>query len=243
MGRVGDGERLHDREGFLAGVDAVLAEFGDGGDPEPAFHDLGRTGVWEVVPVGGTEPRAGFTARSHEHLRVDVSFRTRASNTVRARLLGAVDDHEALLAFVGLADYARVDARGTTTPGRRPVSGTTVARSREVAKHVKALHDNRCQFCGTRLRTAFGFHSEAAHIVGLGVHGGEDVPENVLCLCPNCHVQFDTFALYVDEHEVVRWVHDGAGAGRLRRHPEHHVDPAHLAHQRKLCAIEPVNRP
>ncbi|GGP45777.1 HNH endonuclease [Saccharothrix coeruleofusca] len=242
ISRVENSDRLHTLGRFRSEVGDVLAEFGGDNAPHPerAFHELSRTGAWEVVQSGDAEPRAGFTAWSHERLRADVAFRTRAINAIRARFLHSIDDHEALLAFVGLADYARVDALGTSTPGKRPRSGTATARVRDVARHVKALHDNQCQFCGTRLRTGFGFHSEAAHIVGLAaVHGGEDVPENVLCLCRNCHVQFDTFALYVDEHDVVRWVHDGSEAGRLRRHPEHYVDPAHLAYQRSLCAIDP----
>ncbi|QFZ24753.1 HNH endonuclease [Saccharothrix syringae] len=89
------------------------------------------------------------------------------------------------------------------------------------------------------MSTAFGYCSQAAHIRGLGRHGGPDEPANVLCLCANCHVEFDNFALYVDEDGVVRRVRDRSSVGELRRHPEHAVDERHLAYHRELCVIGP----
>ena len=41
--------------------------------------------------------------------------------------------------------------------------------------------------------------SGGAHIKGLGrPHNGPDIIENMLCLCPNHHDQFDKYSFYID---------------------------------------------
>ena len=35
------------------------------------------------------------------------------------------------------------------------------------------------------------FYAEAHHLIPLGKHGGLDVEENIICVCPNCHVKLD----------------------------------------------------
>lgn len=77
-------------------------------------------------------------------------------------------------------------------PKRVQQSTLRVVRDTEQARRIKKLYDYRCQVCGTRLEGSGGPYAEAAHIKPLGQpHNGPDVPENVLCLCPNHHVLFD----------------------------------------------------
>ena len=53
--------------------------------------------------------------------------------------------------------------------------------------------------------TPAGPYAEAAHIQPLGKpHNGPDVPENILCLCPNDHLLFDMGALTIDDDFVVQ---------------------------------------
>lgn len=102
-------------------------------------------------------------------------------------------------------------------------------RDSALAQQVKALHDFTCQFCGTRLQTPAGPYAEAAHIRPLGSpHHGPDELENLLCLCPNCHVLFDLGGVSVDE--------DGSllgSYGRLRKHRQHPIAPQQLAYHRE----------
>lgn len=75
---------------------------------------------------------------------------------------------------------------------RREVTGLRLVRDTAVARAVKRLYEARCQVCGEQVRTPAGPYAEAAHIRPLGrPHDGPDVAENVLCLCPNHHVEFD----------------------------------------------------
>ncbi|MFT7838107.1 HNH endonuclease [Saccharothrix sp. BKS2] len=238
IGRAADRDAppLHPRDALRAEVGRLLADHGQAVDPDRVVRGLARPGLW----VAGRE-RAGFAAPLHGRLRREVPFRTWTVNAVRSRLLDDSVDQEELLAAVGLVEHAAVSGATRTTGAteRRGRTGSVIVRNPANAKQVKRRHDDRCQFCGTRLRTAFGHYSEAAHIRGLGLHGGPDEPANMLCLCANCHVEFDNFALYVDEDGVVRRVRDRSEVGPLRRHPEHYIDEEHLTYHRELCVIGP----
>ncbi|MFI9052650.1 YDG/SRA domain-containing protein [Streptomyces sp. NPDC053427] len=85
---------------------------------------------------------------------------------------------------------------------RRTVERELRIRDSAVVRQVKAMYDNTCQICNLRLEVSPGgeAYSEAAHIQALGKpHNGPDKVENVLCLCPNCHVLFDRGALQLTD--------------------------------------------
>ncbi|MEU8076033.1 HNH endonuclease [Catellatospora citrea] len=157
-------------------------------------------------------------------------------------------DHAALLADIGLAGYdsaagvPTIYPQGTLADGsegetaRRAITAYRVVRDSQVAKAVKELHDHHCQVCGLRLQTSNGGYSEAAHIRGLGApHHGPDRLTNLLCLCPNHHVLFDTFTIYIDRDGIVRGAADGSPISELRYHARHRIDPEHVSYHRQLC--------
>lgn len=118
---------------------------------------------------------------------------------------------------------------GVVTPGRRSSMVQRVIRSTEVVNFVKQLHDYRCQCCGIRLETQAGPYAEGAHIRPLGApHNGPDVPENVLCLCPNHHVLFDAGAILIEDDLTLTTLR-----GELRVVPEHSVAVAHIRYHRE----------
>lgn len=115
-------------------------------------------------------------------------------------------------------------------PERRLSLVSRVVRDTEVTRRVKALHGYRCQVCGETVETATGSYAEAAHIRPLGrPHNGPDVPENVLCLCPNHHVAFDRWAFTLaDDLSLV------GHPGRLRTVRGHAPARVHIAYHRAL---------
>lgn len=122
---------------------------------------------------------------------------------------------------------------GNARPDRVPTTSQRLVRSVEVAVYVKSLHDHTCQACGTRLDLNGRAYSEAAHIRALGrPHSGPDVPQNALCLCPNCHVLFDNGAMLI--RPGLEIMINGVLAGSLRTHPSHVIDPAHLDYHRSV---------
>lgn len=112
-------------------------------------------------------------------------------------------------------------------PGRTQIVTSRIDRDPGIVRQVKALYKDTCQICATQLKTAAGTYSEAAHIRPLGrPHNGLDRLDNLLCLCPNCHKQFDGHALRIDDGRQVFEL--GSFRGKLEVHRRHKIDPANL---------------
>ena len=84
-----------------------------------------------------------------------------------------------------------------TPPARVNAVVSRIVRDTSLTRQLKALHDHRCQICGTRLAiTASQGYSEAHHLKPLGrPHDGPDTAANIVILCPNCHALCDNAAL------------------------------------------------
>lgn len=115
-------------------------------------------------------------------------------------------------------------------PSRVQTTIQRIVRDTQKAKEVKELYDFACQICGMRLDTPAGPYAEAAHIRPLGApHNGPDVKDNIICLCPNHHVLFDSGAITLaDDFKVLgleraklRLSHE-LGAEYVRYHREHY---------------------
>jgi predicted restriction endonuclease len=94
---------------------------------------------------------------------------------------------------------------GREQPERRPRTSSQIVRDSRVKEWVKSLYNSECQVCGHVIETRNGRLAEAAHIVPLGdPHGGPDIVENLLCLCPNHHRAFDVGVWSIsDDWQVV----------------------------------------
>ncbi|MEU6926617.1 HNH endonuclease [Streptomyces sp. NPDC046631] len=105
--------------------------------------------------------------------------------------------------------------------------------SENTVRKLKQWYQDSCQICSTTLFLPSPRHrySEAAHIRARE-HGGPDLTENLLCLCPNCHVLFDTGAFVLtDDFGVVDTV-TGRLQGALKRHRWHYINPDDVRHHR-----------
>ena len=113
---------------------------------------------------------------------------------------------------------------------RQTATVSRVVRDTAVTREAKALYGFRCQVCGVRLDTPPGPYAEAAHIRPLGrPHDGPDALANVLCLCPNHHIQFDRWAFALaDDLSLIGL------DGRLHRHAKHALDLEHVRYHRRL---------
>jgi|GEM_PF-6370726 len=82
---------------------------------------------------------------------------------------------------------------GSTAPGRVLTTIFRVIRDTALARVVKELHDFRCQLCDHTIQLADGsFYAEAHHVRPLGSpHDGPDRMDNLLCVCPNHHIELD----------------------------------------------------
>jgi putative restriction endonuclease len=122
---------------------------------------------------------------------------------------------------------------GTAVPVRVSTVVQRVVRSGAVVEYVKKLHDHTCQMCCTRLSILGRGYSEGAHIRAIGrPHDGPDTTDNVLCLCPNCHVMFDNGAITVTDDFLVQ--RDDVNDSPLRLVAKHEIDPRFLAYHRAI---------
>ncbi|QKW20479.1 HNH endonuclease [Kitasatospora sp. NA04385] len=121
---------------------------------------------------------------------------------------------------------------GNATPLRVRTEVQRTVRSGAVVRQVKSWHGSACQVCGLVVVLPGGVYSEGAHIQALGSpYDGPDTTDNVLCLCPTCHVMFDGGAIVLtDDLGVVR---HGELVGSLRTHPQHVIDPVRVRNHRE----------
>ncbi|MBB6049889.1 putative restriction endonuclease [Armatimonas rosea] len=109
-----------------------------------------------------------------------------------------------------------------------------IVRTTALANRVKQMHNYTCQVCGVRLETPGGPYAEAAHIRPLGrPHHGPDIITNILCLCANCHLLFDTGAITIDDDLTVTGTQQ-----RLRTVLGHHIRADFLQYHRQ-CYLRP----
>ncbi|MFF6907144.1 HNH endonuclease [Streptomyces sp. NPDC012389] len=243
---------------FRDEVGKLLIEFGrphSSPTPEYPFWHLRTSGLWDIdgLPAEQTDkisvsaldrskPQAGFTHQADRLLR-DPFVRSQAIAVLRETYFAEFPQHK-LMKHLGLAGYenasgteAEAEEQERQGPAARRITSTSrIVRDVGLANSVKEMHADRCQVCGEQLAKRFGTYSEAAHIRGLGQpHNGPDELANLLVLCPNHHVQFDTLAIYIDPDGVVRSTVDGRRKGVLRLLPKHPIDEAHLRYHRALC--------
>jgi predicted restriction endonuclease len=123
---------------------------------------------------------------------------------------------------------------------RRYIQQNRMVRDASVVKKIKEFYGGECQICRRRLRVTVGgeIYSEAAHIQALGKpHLGDDVVENVLSPCPNCHVLFDRGVLQItNDLQVVNSL-EPSDPIDLWVHPDHHIDIKYVQRHRSRWPV------
>ncbi|MGC5397535.1 HNH endonuclease [Streptomyces sp. DT20] len=249
-------DRMVRWETFRDEVGPLLRDFGlpeSRVTPEYPFWHLRSSGLWDVYGIEDQGPpptqsklaaaraTAGFSRDAAKVLRRSLA-RADAIGLICSRYLDDVDREE-VLERVGLAGYA--SASGELADGgngregrvpRRPGTSSQLERDPLLVECIKMMYGHACQVCGSRVETRYSHYSEAAHIRGLGrPHHGPDQLSNLLCLCPNHHVEFDRLAIYIDEDWAVRRNSTGAVDYQLKRHADHVIEQKHIRYHRGLC--------
>lgn len=123
--------------------------------------------------------------------------------------------------------------RGNENPKWSKQETNRPNRSKSTSEHVKNKYENECQICHKTLMIQEMPHSEGAHIRPLGFPDyGPDQHDNILCLCPNCHYQFDNGAVLIDDNFHITV--NGTPAGELTVNPNCRPSRTHLAHHRSI---------
>jgi hypothetical protein len=121
-----------------------------------------------------------------------------------------------LLTGIRVPQHPAPQAHDVEAPpvGRVQTTVLRVVRDTQLSNRIKVLHNHECQICGHTILLADGSrYAEGHHVQPLGGHhNGPDLPENIVCLCPNHHAAYDLGAtqLTLDELRSV----DGHTVGR-----------------------------
>ena len=116
-------------------------------------------------------------------------------------------------------------------PDRISSYTTRIVRDTLASEAVKDAYDHVCQSCSTRLERPGGAYAQAAYIRPLGrPHNGPDRADNILCLCPNCHVLFEGWAFAIEDDGTII----GALSGTLNEIKAHTINRDHLAYHRHM---------
>ena len=115
------------------------------------------------------------------------------------------NDREGIRFKLNPIDEVEVDSpvalpEGNSAPERTRSVGKRVQRDEKLVQEIKWLYNDTCQLCGDRRLQGDDIgYSYVHHIKPLAKqHGGPDVPENIIVLCPNHHDDFDNGMLTVD---------------------------------------------
>jgi 5-methylcytosine-specific restriction endonuclease McrA len=113
------------------------------------------------------------------------------------------------------------------TTRRRMLSINQIYRNPNNVKQVKDFYGDHCQVCGDAIRLPGGrTYSEAHHIRPLGhPHDGPDEVENMLCVCPNCHVRLDYRAIDLN-------------VSKLKIHQRHNLSHTQITYHNDLRSRE-----
>ena len=96
------------------------------------------------------------------------------------------------------------------------------------------MYDYKCQVCGIYLKKPNGAIAIAAHIKGLGrPHNGPDAINNMLCLCPNHHDQFDALSFYIEPLNMKIVGLEDLKNKKLYCKPRHKIDTNFLDYQKE----------
>ena len=114
-------------------------------------------------------------------------------------------------------------------PERTKLEVYRILRDTQLARTLKALHRDTCQLCGTQIILSDGKrYSEAHHIKPLGSnHKGLDKAENILVLCPNCHVKCDYGAIELNIQHI-------------RIHPSHRIGMEYIEYHNRILVGQNV---
>ena len=123
-------------------------------------------------------------------------------------------------------DYKRADRAATTV--------SRIKRDVSLSENIKEIHGYKCQVCNVYLKTPYGGIAIGAHIKGLGKpHNGPDVIENMICLCPNHHEQFDDHGFYIDPETYEIKGLEGFEGKKITLNKKHNIEKSFLKYHFK----------
>jgi len=85
-----------------------------------------------------------------------------------------------------------------------------ILRNKNFVEKLKNLYSNTCQICDETIMLSINrWYSEIHHIIPLGQpYNGKDSLNNMICVCPNCHVKLDFNTIELGERFLSKIRHE-----------------------------------
>jgi hypothetical protein len=79
-----------------------------------------------------------------------------------------------------------------------------ILRDTALSREVKIAQEFKCQLCAQTIQLGDGsFYAEAHHVKPLGKpYNGPDTKNNIICVCPTCHVLLDYKVIRLDQSKI-----------------------------------------
>lgn len=79
-----------------------------------------------------------------------------------------------------------------------------ILRDTALSREVKIAQNFKCQLCSVTIQLGNGmFYAEAHHVKPLGrPYNGPDIIDNIICVCPTCHVLLDYKVIRLDKSKL-----------------------------------------
>ncbi len=79
-----------------------------------------------------------------------------------------------------------------------------ILRDTALSREIKISQQFKCQLCTKTIQLSDGsFYAEAHHVKPLGrPYNGPDTKDNIICVCPTCHVLLDYKVIRLDQSQV-----------------------------------------
>lgn len=123
-------------------------------------------------------------------------------------------------------------------PSRVQETSSRLKRDVKLSEKIKEIYEYRCQVCDVRLNSPSGLIAIGAHMKGLGrPHNDPDALENMLCLCPNHHDQFDRLAFFIYPENLKIIGLAGFEEKRIRVVKRHKLDKQFLEYHKELVLM------
>lgn len=155
------------------------------------------------------------------------------------------DDREAIQFTLRPIEEIAIDSdvvlpEGNHNPKRTDVATSRIQRDGELVRDMKRLYDDTCQLCGDTRQQGDGVgYSYVHHIKPLAPeHGGPDIPENVIVLCPNHHDDFDNGMLTInpESFEITHAYEHSLSGSEVTTKRGHEIDPQYIAYHNQTIA-------
>ena len=196
-------QRLSDKIDVL---NEVVNEFHS--NPRAEITDLRKSAVNEVAKKRNVNFRTVFahlvekntvhTVSADQIDKMIHNWVISNSNVLEEWILITCDDDSERRAIVSFFSKFRatphaIDIEEFELPARHRLETYRILRDTVIARQVKSEYGYRCQLCGTTIELSNGeLYAEAHHVKPLGdPHHGNDKIDNIVCVCPNCHVLLD----------------------------------------------------